>query len=114
VNFVRLEKHNDWGHDYLSLPGQGLQGQWQTANAKLGLRFANGQVVRVRWPDGTLTQERVVLQEYEATVSDHGHSYSVRGTRPGVETTTHGVVHWTWLADVDVAVEDMVAPATPA
>ena len=108
-SYIRLERHNDWGVDYLSLPGKGLS-PYGTANAKTyGIQFRAGQSVRVRWPDNTQTTETVALRTVCDTVYDMGHEYPVSFQQPGVETSVRGTVHWTPLADLDVLDEDVLA-----
>ncbi len=113
TGYVRLQEGNDWGALYLTLPGQALGGTFQTSDRKRGLKFRDGQLVSIRWPDGSMTEESLVHKEFQSQISDHGHLESVTNNRPGVVVNVRGVKHWTPLADLDVLAED-VAPAREA
>lgn len=108
MGYIKLEEHNDWGALYLSLPGRGLSGTFQTADRKNGISFVDGQSIHVAWPDGTQSQETIVHRELSVVVSDHGHQNVVRSDRPGIETVVRGVTHWTPLAHLLVLEEDIV------
>src|SRR5271157_5597309 len=109
MGYVRLEKGNDWGTRYLTLPGQSLGGTFRTADQKRGIKFHDGQRIHIRWPDNSQSEETIVHKEYRAHISDHGHEYDVNGKEPGVEIVTRGVKHWTSLSELDVLEEDVVA-----
>jgi hypothetical protein len=113
TGYVRLEKGNDWGTRYLSLPGQALGGAFNTADQKRGIKFHDGQRVHVRWPDGSLTEESIALKEYKTQVMDGGNTTNVSGKEPGFEIVVRGVKLWTPLAELDVLAED-VAPTKVA
>jgi hypothetical protein len=87
--WTTLKRGNDWGHEYLAPEPLDERGY---ASANRGLKFENGQTVRVRFPDGTEASLPVRLRHTSTTVGDMGHTYPVEFDLPYIAVTTHGVV----------------------
>lgn len=109
MNYVRLVRGNDWGNYYFTLPGKNLT-EHRMADAKLGLRFSVGQPIRVRWPDGSETEETIDFKEESYPVNDMGHRYEVHNRVPGILAGTRGFRHWVAIDSIDVCEDDLRGP----
>jgi len=107
--YIKLERHDDWGNIYFSLPGFGL-GPDKTANVRYGLIFEDGDVVMVQWPNGVATFELISIRTETRRVYDHGHSYDVHSQVPGLRVPVHGIEHWVALDEVEIWYGDLVTP----
>jgi len=96
AGWVRLERGNDWGKEFLMLPG-GNRGDKSDA-----IQFMEGERIEVRWPDGSVTTEVVVIQQFYTTVSDHGHEYPVQYEIAGVRVVDRGLSCWVPLDQVEI------------
>jgi hypothetical protein len=110
MSYIRLEKRDDWGQVYFSLPGRGLSPHGTADKAKYGLRFERGESLRVRWPDGAETVERVVFETQSREIQDMGNRYTSTCDVPGIRVDVHGIARWVSLAEVQVHEGDLVGP----
>jgi hypothetical protein len=113
MGYIRLERYNDWGTNYLSLPGEGTSGPFRTANFKNAIKVQDGQLVHVRWPDNSQTIETIAHHEFRSSYGDHGHTYEARYKIPGFEVDSHGIKQFVPLDHVDVLAEDLAVASKP-
>jgi hypothetical protein len=104
--YVKLEVNNDWGTEYLSLPGKGLS-KAGTASVKLGIKFREGQKLHVQWPSGKRRVEEVVMRTHRTRVSDMGHDYDVKYDVPGIMASLQGIETFVPLSKLEVLEEDL-------
>lgn len=78
--WVKLKLVNNWEHLSYELRGKPVD------LSKVG-------TLRVRWPDGSETEELLDQESYSAHVDDMGHSYHVNGRIPVASTSHRGVEH---------------------
>lgn len=88
---MTLRRANDWGVEYLSPDPLDERGQ---ANLHRSVRIAEGALVDVLWPDGTITFEIVSLRKTVTRVSDMRHDYEVTSHIPGITAVVHGAAVW--------------------
>ena len=105
--YVKLERQNDWGHVYFARPGKGLSPTGTSDVRMCGLRFREGASVRVLWPDGSKTTERVVHRVHRDTIMDHGHSYDVEFSLAGFQCDVRGIKTWVPLDHVKIHTDDL-------
>ena len=70
-----------------------------------GKDIEDGESVRVEWPDGTITAERLRLKKERFPYNDHGHTYDGDNWRAYIEVTVHGLRVEVWLRDTAVKLE---------
>lgn len=101
MNWIKLERGNDWGSIYLSRKALTENG---TANARHRIEVNAGDTVKVRWPDGTVRDEKIVFERLHDSYTDHGqmHSTHVYSSVPGVETEANGIKMWVPLDELEV------------
>jgi hypothetical protein len=82
TGWVQLKLYDDWGTYRYVLP-------WDTR--RKAVKLERGQVLTVRWPDGSTTDEALIQRQKRYSGSDHGREYS--GTSPvlAVRTKSNGV-----------------------
>jgi hypothetical protein len=97
--WTKLEIGNDWGYFYLA-PAGTKKNDHGMCRAKRAVKFTEGQMVLIRWPDGTQTKECVVHKTYHDTVSDHGHRYGVDSDVAGIMLAVNGAEAWAPLHEV--------------
>lgn len=102
MEYLRLKKGNDWGNEYLAIEPKD---EWGMAKAERGIKFRDGESVRVRWPDGHEEAVNVRLHWETVTVGDHGHDYQVTYSYPVVQAWLHGREVFVPLADLEVEAE---------
>ena len=73
-DFVKLKYVNNWGSLYY------------THNNKQ-VEFNQGDVMTIRWPDKTQSQEKITLERVVEHVSDMGHQYDVSSDIPVIRKT---------------------------
>ncbi len=88
--FVQIEAGNDWGAVYYAYAGKALDKDGK-AGRERGLKLKEGASVKVEWPSGKVTTEKLVRKPFTASVSDHGHSTSFETAHWGVDAAVHGV-----------------------
>lgn len=117
--WVRLKRGDDWGSVYYALEPLGPMG---TANSRRGIKLRAGDRVRVRWPNGCVTEERIDFRPETRSVSDHGNSYNVSTNKIGVvveatnDRSGRVVSEFIELTEVDIPaawVEERSAGGTP-
>lgn len=89
MSYRKICKHNDWGAIYYAYEGEGLSTAG-TASAKLGINLAGGQNLKVRWPDGSTSEEVLVAKKTSFTVTDHGKDSTVTSDVYGVGVAYRG------------------------
>jgi len=102
--FVRLKRGDDWGHLYWAVEPRNEHGM---AEFRRGISPPDGSAVTVRWPDGSVSETRIVLEPYTATVSDHGHEYPVSGHKIRLHQIVAGSQVLIPIEDVEVSAEDV-------
>ncbi len=107
AEWVRLKRFNDWGVDYFAEEGKGLSAHGTSDARKYGLRIKAGDELHVRWPDGSVTREKVVLHPMRREVSDMGKTYPVTFALPGIAASDRGMQHFVALDEVDVDRRDL-------
>ncbi len=88
--WVQLAEGDDWGVKYLALPENRLdaRGFAQSENA---YPLKSGDVLRVRWPDGSVSEEEVLFRREHQEVGDHGKPYDVASDVPHVKVMVRGL-----------------------
>jgi hypothetical protein len=107
MKFVRLKRGNDWGADYLAVEPLTEHGM---ADARRRIPLESGQIVVVKFPDGTSGQYPVVMCGYSTSVSDMGNNYPVHYDLPGIQIESHGLKTWICLDEVDILVDESNKP----
>lgn len=101
MRWVRLERGNDWGHEYFSLPGE-AKDHAGTCDKRRSLTFRDGSRLRVKWPSGEITEETVTNKAFRSTVSDMGRPYSVDYSLAGFVSSWRGIKKWIALDEVEI------------
>ena len=101
-SWVRLARGSDWGSEYFALPDKAPPVRVYGEKNKLGIPFKDGMAIRVRWPDGSSTDELVKHETLSAEVSDHGRSSTCRYDLAGFVVSLRGVKRWLPLDEVEV------------
>jgi hypothetical protein len=105
-DWVTLKVGNDWGVEYLNEVVCDERGY--SNYSRFALRFRSGDALRVRWPDGFESTERIVVRTIVGSVSDHGKRYSTDSPLPFIECSVHGVGGvFIALQDLQVARESL-------
>ena len=97
--WTKLEKRSDWGTIYYAPLGKGLK-NGRYADYSLALKF--GKIIKVRFPNGFSKEYDVVQKTHYETVSDHGHTDTVKNTIYGIEVDVYGLKVWVDLVDLEV------------
>lgn len=87
MSWVKLKRGNDWGIDYWARKPHDDNGY---ASSSRGVRFVNGEKVRVQLKDGFEVDGIIKLVERDVDVPDHGHSNLVRTSNVSVVVAYHG------------------------
>ena len=85
---------DDWGTRYYYLRAWKKHGSWSHSSQDRADRLEPGDVLRVRWPDGCVTEETLAGKEMTDTIPDMGHSYDIRYRQVGIEVIVHGIRLW--------------------
>jgi len=101
VSYRKIERFDDWGYIYYAYSGEGLSTAG-TASRSRGITLIAGQIVKVRWPDGTKSEERLVAKKHTASVSDHGSGYTVDSNYFGVNVEARGVITFVDLTELEL------------
>jgi hypothetical protein len=112
VTWTKLEKSNDWGHEYLAPAGQ-VHSPTGGADASRRVRIPVGAQIRIRWPNGTIESLSVVEKHKTSTVGDMGHDYTVSYELPGVIIDHNGRKQWVSLEGLEVDLLDEWLPRKP-
>ncbi len=99
AEWVRLKKGNDWHSEYWCLEPLN---QYGSAEAKRGLALRNGEVVNIRWPDGTIEERPLIVGRKHVEYSDMGHTCWCDSQTAEFEVSHNGVTRRVGLEDVDV------------
>lgn len=94
--YRKLHKNNDWGHEFLSTEKSGPGVHCQR------IKFASGQTVSIKWPDGTEQTVVIVLKSIHGTVHDMGNKYDTASELPFFEVEIHGLKQTIALQFVEV------------
>jgi hypothetical protein len=98
TKWVKLKRGNDWGRDYWAIKPLDERGY---ASASRGIRLTEAEPVRVRLKNGLDYGGVVRLNNYQAEVHDHGHSYLVTTVNPQVELKIEGTPVRVQFADCE-------------
>jgi hypothetical protein len=102
MEWVRLERGNDWGHEYFSMPGEARRGPGRACDVKYGLQIPDGWELRVRWPSGEVEWVLVKSQMKHAEVFDMGNTRHVDYKLAGIAFDYKGTAHWVPLDAVEI------------
>ena len=91
MEWISLERGDDWGTQYLAFKATDKQGYCSTKRA---LKFEDGESIRVKWPDGTETTERITNQTIHGRYSDHGHEHTTESKIAGIQCGCRGIPFW--------------------
>jgi hypothetical protein len=58
------------------------------------LTFTDGDPIRVRWPDGSITDEVIKHEKFDGSDDDHGKTTYFTYEVAGFVVETHGLKHW--------------------
>lgn len=105
--WVQLGHYSDWGQEYYAKKGEGLSSQGTSNYGKYAIPFEEGAQVRVRWPSGSETTERISFQLKSMNINDMGHEYDILCSVPGLMVDYHGVPLWVRLDLVEIHEEDI-------
>ena len=93
--WTKLTAGNDWGSRYVLIGERHMSemGTWGIGNENRedGTPILTAGKYRARFPNGHEEEVTVEMREYQTTVGDMGHDYSVRGLDPVVVMEVHGV-----------------------
>jgi hypothetical protein len=103
--FVKLERGNDWGSEYFSLPGKSKSKYGTCSKNDLGILFADGMKIFVRWPNGEST-ETIAHEKKWTQISDMGYTYDCIYELAGFNANIHGVIQWLPLDAVEILIDD--------
>lgn len=83
---------NDWGYEeyYITAFKSGW-GTWGIDGQDPAFKLSVGDKVEVLWEDGTKTKETIKGKDSYYTVSDHGHSNTVKSIALFIETKVKGL-----------------------
>lgn len=109
MTWMKLQRGNDWGVEYFYRPDR-PKSPAGTYSRSSGVDFQDGVKIRVRWPDGSESTERVRRASRRATVHDHGHVYDVDFELAGIETSSRGISSWVPLDAVLIHEGDVPSP----
>ena len=84
MEWRRITARDDWGHL-----------EYEPA-------LTPSQDVAVRWPDGTISTERVKGKARPVTIHDMGNSYEVEQVQLGIEVSVRGVIAWVDMRALEV------------
>lgn len=77
--FYKVMALDDWGVVNYWLGGSlSSAGTASNRDQDPAMRLKNGDKVKVKWPDGKVSNEVVNIREYTNTVYDMGHQYDVK------------------------------------
>ena len=82
-DWVKLKIGNDWAHRFLALT--------VTNDRRGGLRCVPGELVLVRFPDGSEKELPIQMLRIDDSYSDHGHAQDVTSYVPAVVLSACGV-----------------------
>jgi len=97
MTWIKPVVQNQWG--YLSY--HQWRGEGNAWPIQWGPKIEAGPY-RVRWPDGTQTDEILHSRPHSTTVADHGHTYFVSTTQLVISTTHRGVTQETPLEKLPI------------
>ena len=95
MEFVKLQKGNDWGNNYVYLNSDG-------ATSRDRLIVKDGELCVVRFPDETIQTVVIKHVSFSGSVGDHGRSYDVTSSIPGFHVQFRGLQLWISLDQVEV------------
>jgi hypothetical protein len=76
------------------------------SDIKYGIVFKEGDEVRVRWPNGDESVERIANRAFSSHVRDHERVEEVSYTMPGFDFAVRGVKQWIRLDAVEIWIGD--------
>lgn len=92
--FYKVMAINDWGCVQYFLGGSASEpfGTHSLQEQDQSMRLKNNDKVKVKWPDGKVTNEVVTVEDSYQEVHDHGHSDTVKGDRAFLKLKWRGKV----------------------
>jgi hypothetical protein len=90
--YVKLKKQNNWGNYYYEKVEdieKSLMGIIKREN--LTLLFKEGQEIKVKWPNGEVTRERITMKRYTEKINDMGREYTLDGEIPRIKLSIRGI-----------------------
>ncbi len=96
MKYVRLRLEDQYEAQYYTPAGKEIQ-------------FEEGQEIRVRWPNGTESTEKVYLETHTEIDFEHGHPWClVENTLPYIRSSANGVkVMIDDFSKLEIAVNDI-------
>lgn len=107
MNWVNIQKGDNWGHVFYTYKGELLSGCGTNAMEN-ALQLEDGDGVRVRFPDGSTTKLPLKARTKRARVYDHGNEYGVTSDRFGVVVKVRGCPQWVELSRLEVEVDSIL------
>lgn len=78
---------------------------WCEIDQLNGINLEDGEVLKVKWPNGEITVETIILEKTSYQVSDHGHPWDVAVNRAYAQTECRGVKCLLRLSGKDILCE---------
>ncbi len=83
----KLKLKDSWGQIYYAPQGKDLT---KSGSASTDLGIKKPKMVRIYWPDKTITVNKVVSEPYTSRVYDMGHRYDTLTEKWFVEVSVYG------------------------
>lgn len=106
TRWIKLEVMNDWGTEAYTMPGERLDRNG-TNRSGVCLKFTDGRLLHVRWPDGSTSLAEVKHRAEAAETFDMGHRSSHVYAKAGVEFVFRGIKGWVPLNELEVDEADV-------
>ena|SRR3990167_6809119 len=94
IKWVQLKERNNWGHIFYTLPEE---------YSKVFV-LTEGTEFLVRWPDGTITREKLISRNQTGDIGDMGHVYHYSTNKFGFIARIHGISQFISITDVEIEV----------
>jgi hypothetical protein len=89
--FYTVMALDDWGYVQYFLGGSlSSSGTASNRDQDPAMLLKNGDKVKVKWPDGKVSNEIVCIRKYDNTVHDMGHKYTVEAEFGFVKAKVRG------------------------
>lgn len=72
MSYIKLNFVDSWGERYFIPKGC----------PKKKVTFQENQIVRIKWPDNSVTKETIFLKKYQEEIQDMGFSWTASGYLP--------------------------------
>jgi hypothetical protein len=84
MTWTKIEARDDWGTTYFAPVGRS-QDRNGLNDHRLGLKLNAGDVLPVRFPDGTVSEVTLTMTTKHGTIEDHGNDHRYSDEIPGFE-----------------------------